>query len=88
MLYSEYSGIEMKIYTTESTAVVYTGNYLDDVSVFDGQNNGKSNRRYLGVAIETQDFPNGVNEEKFEAKILEKGEKYCSKTVYKFNIFE
>ncbi len=88
VLYSEYSGIEMKIYTTESTAVVYTGNYLDDVSVFDGQNDGKSNRRYLGVAIETQDFPNGVNEEKFEAKILEKGEKYYSKTVYKFNIFE
>lgn len=83
VLYSEYSGIEMEITTTERTGVIYTGNYLDDAPGF--QEEKGRNRRYLGIAIETQNFPNGINEEKFNVKPLEKGEKYHNKTVYKFN---
>ena len=44
------------------------------------------NERYLGVAIETQDFPNGVNERKFRVKLLEKGKEHYQKTIFKFNI--
>lgn len=85
-LFSEYSGIEMKVYTTENTAVVYTGNYLDDMPLFTGENDGNKNNRYLGVAIETQDFPNGINEKNFKTSPLNPGEKYHSKTVYEFNV--
>ena len=91
-LQSLYSGIELNIYTTESTAVIYTGNFLDDVVRFDSYNERrgnmeteKRNTRYLGVAIETQDYPNGVNEKNFESKILEKGENYYSKTIFLFS---
>ncbi|RRD40064.1 galactose mutarotase [Leptotrichia sp. OH3620_COT-345] len=84
ILYSEYSGIEMEIRTTERSVVIYTGNYLDDVSEF--QEEKGQNRRYLGVTIETQDFPDGINIKNFNVKPLKAGEKYYSKTTYKFNI--
>lgn len=85
-LFSEYSGIEMKVYTIENTVVIYTGNYLDDMPLFAGENDGNKNNRYLGVAVETQDFPNGINEKNFKTDPLNAGEKYHSKTVYEFNI--
>lgn len=90
VLYSPHSGVEMEVCTTERAAVVYTGNYLDDVPVFDSGYSKipkkEKNERYLGVAIETQDFPNGVNERKFRVKLLEKGKEYYQKTIFKFNI--
>lgn len=87
-LFSEYSGIEMKVFTTERTAVIYTGNFLDEVKAFDSVTDKKKigkNSRYAGVAIETQDYPNGINEKKFENRILRKGEKLVSRTVFKFS---
>lgn len=93
-LKSLYSGIELDIFTTEKVAVIYTGNFLDDVEPFDishirpkNKKIAEKNRRYLGVAIETQDYPNGINEKNFENKILKKGEKYYSKTVFSFSNF-
>lgn len=90
VLHSEYSGIEMEVCTTERVAVIYTGNYLDDVPVFDSGYNKiikkEKNDRYLGVAIETQDFPNGINERKFKVKLLEKDKEYIQKTIFKFNV--
>ena len=90
VLYSPHSGVEMEVCTTERAVVVYTGNYLDDVPVFDSGYNKipkkEKNERYLGVAIETQDFPNGVNQRKFRVKLLEKGKEYYQKTIFKFNI--
>ena len=80
----------MEVCTTERTAVIYTGNYLDDVPVFDSGYNKISkkekNDRSLGVAIETQDFPNGINERKFKVKLLEKDKEYIQKTIFKFNV--
>ena len=40
----------------------------------------------VGVAIEMQDFPDGINQPKFAVKPLEKGEVYKQETVYKFLI--
>ncbi len=90
-LFSAYSGIGMGICTTENTAVLYTGNYLDDITAFDSKYNvgngiPRKNTRYMGTAIETQDYPNGINERKFNVKLLEKGKKYYQKTVFKFGL--
>lgn len=53
----------MEVYTTENTAVIYTGNYLDEVPVFYSRSgNLEKNKRYMGVTVETQDYPNGINE--------------------------
>lgn len=92
ILFSEYSGIKMEVFTDEKIAVIYTGNFLDNIEKFDSTTNEKhlgKNNKYLGVAIETQDYPNGINEKNFENRILKKGEKFFSKTIFKFskNIF-
>lgn len=88
-----FSGRKMNIYTTEKCAVVYTGNYLDDVERFDSKNNDKVNndskkQRYLGVAIETQNFPNYMNTDKGKNEILKKDEIYLSKTIYEFEVYK
>lgn len=84
------SGIKMEVFTTENTVVIYTGNYLDEVESFNNLFNDKkvkNNKRFLGITVETQDYPNGINN-KFKGKILDKNEKYESKTMYKFSIIE
>lgn len=89
-LYSPYSGIGMGIHTTENTVVVYTGNYLEEAPVFDSTctcEERKVNKRYMGVALETQNYPNGINEKKFNVKPLERGKKYHQKTIFKFELF-
>lgn len=83
------SGRKMNVYTTEKCAVIYTGNYLDDVEEFYSKNKQKINKniekqRYLGVAIETQNFPNYMNRGSGKYEILKKDEVYLSKTVYEF----
>ncbi|GJH41091.1 aldose 1-epimerase [Capnocytophaga sp. HP1101] len=88
VLHSPESGITMEAYTTQRVAVIYTGNFLDDVPVFDKvcipKEKPAKNPRFVGVAIEMQDFPDGINQRKFGVKPLEKGEVYRQETVYKF----
>ena len=88
VLHSPHSGITMEAYTTQRVAVVYTGNFLDEVLVFDKVCTPKEkptkNPRFVGVAIEMQDFPDGINQPKFGVKPLEKGEVYKHETIYKF----
>ena len=90
VLHSPHSGITMEAYTTQRVAVIYTGNFLDDVPVFDKvctrKEKPSKNPRFVGVAIEMQDFPDGINQPKFGVKPLEKGEVYKQETVYKFLI--
>ena len=90
VLYSPESGITMEAYTTQRVAVIYTGNFLDDVPVFDkvctAKEKPSKNPRFVGVAIEMQDFPDGINQPKFAVKPLEKGEVYKHETIYKFLI--
>ena len=50
------------------------------------QRKPSKNPRFVGVAIEMQDFPDGINQPKFGVKPLEKGEEYKQETVYKFLI--
>lgn len=88
VLYSPESGITMEAYTTQRVAVIYTGNFLDEVPVFDKvctpQEKPAKNPRFAGVAIEMQDFPDGINQPNFGVKPLEKGEVYKHETIYRF----
>ena len=89
VLHSPHSGITMEAYTTQRVAVIYTGNFLDEVPVFDKvctpQEKPAKNPRFVGVAIEMQDFPDGINQPKFAVPLLEKGEVYKHETIYKFS---
>lgn len=86
VLISSYSGIKLEVFTEEKTAVVYTGNFLDECPDFDNMENGHiKNNRYLGVAIETQHYPNGINERNFGYKLVDEKNKYTTKTIFKFS---
>lgn len=78
----EQSGITMKVYTDLPGVQLYTGNSLEGVR-------GKRNMIYhdnAGFCLETQYFPNAVNEKTFPSPVLKKGEKYDSTTVYQFGV--
>lgn len=78
----------MGAYTTQQVIVICTGSFLDEVSVSDKvctpQEKPVKNPRFVGVAIEMQDFLDGTNQPNFGVKPLEKGEVYKHKTIYRF----
>jgi aldose 1-epimerase len=76
------TGRVMEVLTTEPGVQLYTGNYLD------GKLAGISKRPYVkhgGFCLETQHFPDAVNQPKFPSVVLRPGETYTSTTVYKFS---
>ncbi len=76
------SGRVLETYTTEPGVQLYTGNFL---SGFDIQNGCKSQMR-SAVCFESQHFPDSPNRPYFPSTVLKPGEKYTSKTVYKFSV--
>ncbi len=76
------SGRVMEIYSDQPGLQFYCGNF------FDGSYAGK-NGRIIGyreaLALETQKFPDGVNQPSFPDTILRPGETYTQHTVYRFS---
>ncbi len=77
---SETSGVRMTVLTDMPGVQLYTGNGITE-------ENGKCNFTYkyrMGVCLETQFWPDAVNKENFPGGILKAGEKFTSRTTYKF----
>ncbi len=77
----EESGREMEVWTDLPGIQFYTGNYLDFKLP------GKEGKLYTareGYCFETQYFPDAVHHPQFPSPILKKGEKYDSRTSYRF----
>jgi len=84
-LYDPAAGRVMELTTTEPGLQVYTANF------FDGTNTGKRRIRYerhAGVTLETQHFPDAVNQPGFPSTILLPGETYRQTTSYRFSVGE
>lgn len=82
-LTSPASGITLEVYTTEPGIQVYTGNFLD------GTVKGKKGITYnqrASVCLETQHYPDSPNKPEWPSVILEPGQTYNSKCIYKFSI--
>ena len=79
-MYSEQTGITMKVYTDLPGMQFYTGNFVEREQGKDGAVYQKRN----GVCFETQYFPDAVHKENFEGPVLKSGETYDTATVYKF----
>jgi aldose 1-epimerase len=80
---SPKTGIVLDIYTTEPGVQLYTGNYLD------GSFPGKKGHRYpkrSAFCLETQHYPDSIHHPDFPSIILNPGEIFYSKTIFKFNI--
>ncbi|HLS36632.1 MAG TPA: aldose epimerase family protein [Sphingobacterium bovisgrunnientis] len=83
-LYAPNTGIEMKILTTEPGLQFYSGNFMSDEDP-----KGKGGKAYpfrAALCLETQHFPDAPNHDNFPSTTLRPGEKYTSKTEYRFSV--
>ena len=78
------SGRNMEVYTTEPGVQVYTDNWADG---YKGQHGATFPRR-SGICFECQHFPDSPNHPYFPSVVLEPGNTYTQKTIYKFGIEE
>lgn len=79
------SGRTMEVATTEPGVQLYTGNFLD------GTIRGKAGVVYPhrgGFCLETQHFPDSPNQPRFPSVVLRPGERYQSRTVFRFGVDE
>ncbi len=74
------SGIQLEVFTTGPGMQLYTGIHLD--GSFQNRS-GEFIKKYSGICLETQHFPDSPNHPNFPETILQPGEIYRSKTVYK-----
>lgn len=82
-LLSPKSGIQLDVYTTEPGIQFYAGNFLD------GTVTGKKGIVYqqrTAVCLETQKYPDTPNKADWPSATLRPGEKYDSRTIFKFSV--
>lgn len=79
-VYSAESGIKMEVDTDCVGVQLYTGNFLNG----DSGKGGHNYERRAGFCLETQFFPNSINEPNFLRPITEAGQPYKTQTVYRF----
>lgn len=76
------SARKVEVYTTEIGMQLYTGNHNPILEIDGVEKFG----HFSGVALETQHFPDAVNNKHFPSTILRPGENYYQKTMYKFSL--
>ena len=74
------SGRVMEVYTTQPGVQLYTANWIDGEK---GKGGKKYGRRWA-FCLETQHFPDGINQPHFPSTILNPGEEYRHSCVHKF----
>jgi aldose 1-epimerase len=75
------SGRTLEVLTTEPGIQLYTGNFLD------GSLRGATGMVYgkhSGFCLETQHFPDAINHPEFPSVVLRPGEKFHSRTLFRF----
>lgn len=81
-LCDEISGRRMRIQSSEPGVQLYTGNFLSK-NIED-----KPHVQHNAVCLETQHYPNSINEPEFPSVVLKPGGVFKSKTVHIFDILE
>ncbi|MGL4568837.1 MAG: aldose epimerase family protein [Fusobacteriaceae bacterium] len=82
-LWEEKSGIRMKIETSEPALVFYSGNFLKDN--LHSLNGNFTPANYMGLALETQGYPDAINQKDFPKFIITPENPYSSWTTYNFS---
>lgn len=78
----EESGRMMDMYSDNVGVQFYTGNFLKD---FAGAK-GKTYDQYWGFCLESQNWPDAINNSNFPSPILNPGEKYSHLIEYRFGV--
>ena len=81
-LYSELSGRQMEILTTQPAIQIYTGNWLSGCPV---AKCGRSYFDYEGVALECQHCPDSPNHPDYPTTVLEPGETFQEAIIWSFS---
>ncbi|GAB5406210.1 MAG: galactose mutarotase [Aureliella sp.] len=76
MLYVKSSGRRIRISTSEPGIQFYSGNFLDGVK----GKQGKTYAHQSGLCLETQHFPDSINQPQFPSVVLKPGETFKSHT--------
>ncbi len=79
----DQSGIVMQIYTQEPGLQFYGGNFMQSKNMFKG---GAKDDFRTAFCLETQHFPDAPNQPIFASTVLNPGETYKTKSVYKFSV--
>ena len=75
------SGIVLEVYTDKPGVHLYTGGNIGEVN----GKNGAKYRKYDGFCLETQFYPDAINQPSFPSPILRKGEVYRFRTDFLFS---
>jgi aldose 1-epimerase len=76
------SGRVLEVITTEPGVQFYSGNFLDGSLPAKG---GGTYARRSGFCLETQHYPDSPNQSDFPSVVLNPGDRYISKTTFKFS---
>jgi len=76
------SGRQMEVWTTEPAIQFYSGIHLDGSVVGKGR---VAYRKFAGLCLETQHYPDSPNHPNFPSAILRPGSRFRSETIYKFS---
>ncbi len=80
--YCDKTGIGLEAYTTCCGMQFYAGNFITESKGKGGVSYGPRH----GFCLESQFYPNAINQEGFASPLLAAGEHYDSTTVYKFTV--
>nr|MBO4518045.1 galactose mutarotase [Clostridia bacterium] len=80
-VYDPLKSIAMDGYTDMAGVQFYSGNFLNERRI----KNGKIIMKRYGLCLETQFFPNSVNISTFPSSVLKAGEKFTSRTSFRFS---
>lgn len=81
--YDATSGRFLEVYTDQPGIQFYTGNFLD--GTLPRRDSGTYGHR-TGFCLETQHYPDAPNQKDFPSVVLKPGEKYETKTSFKFSV--
>ncbi len=76
----DQTGIVMEVETTLEGVQLYTGNFISDRA----GKNGARYASYSGFCLETQHYPDAINQPAFPSPVLRQGEALHETTVYRF----
>ena len=82
-VFEPQSGRVLEVHTTEPGVQFYTGNFLD--GTVPGKN-GRAYQQHTGFCLETQHFPDSVNQPTFPSVILRPGKTYSQKTAFRLGV--
>jgi aldose 1-epimerase len=81
--YDPVSGRQLEVITDLPGIQFYCGNFLDGTQIGHG---GKSYQYRSGLCLETQFFPDGPNKPEFPSVVIEPGNTFKTRTIYRFSV--